>query len=194
MPHALSPLPYALDALAPHISRETLEVHYGKHHRAYVDKLNELVAGTEFESWPLPDLVRKSTGALFNNAAQAWNHDFYWNCLSPRGGGQPTGMLARALDGQFGSFERFGAQFRSAAAAKFGSGWTWLVRRADGGLEIRNGADAENPLCWDQAALLCCDVWEHAYYIDYRNERAKYLEAFWRVANWDFASRNFTAP
>lgn len=191
--HELSPLPYALDALAPHISRETLEFHHGKHHRAYVDKLNDLVAGTDFESWSLPELVRKATGPMFNNAAQAWNHEFYWNCLSPAGG-QPAGELARALDGQFGSFERFAAQFKSAAAGKFGSGWTWLVRRTDGSLEIRNGADADNPLRWGQAPLLCCDVWEHAYYIDYRNERARYLEAFWRLVNWAFVGRNFTAP
>ena len=191
--HELSPLPYALDALAPHISRETLEYHYGKHHRAYVDKLNALVAGTDFESWPLPELVRKATGPMFNNAAQAWNHEFYWSCLSPRGGGQPAGELAQALDGQFGSFERFAAQFKGLAAGKFGSGWTWLVRRADGSLEIRNGADADNPLRWGQAPLLCCDLWEHAYYIDYRNERTKYIDAFWRLANWEFAGRNFAA-
>ena len=191
--HELNPLPYAPDALAPHISRETLDYHYGKHHRAYVNRLNELVAGTDFESWPLPELVRKATGPMFNNAAQAWNHEFYWNCLSPAGG-VPTGELARAIDGQYGSFERFAARFRSLAAEKFGSGWTWLVRRDDGSLELRNSNDADNPLRWRQAPLLCCDVWEHAYYIDYRNERAKYLEAFWRLANWEFAERNFTAP
>lgn len=191
--HALSPLPYAPEALAPYISRETLEFHYGKHHRGYVNKLNELVAGSDFESWPLPELVRKATGALFNNAAQVWNHDFYWNCMRPGGVGQPAGELARAIDGQFGSFERFATQFKSSAAGKFGSGWTWLAVRADGSLEIRNGADADNPLRWNLTPLLCCDVWEHAYYIDYRNERAKYLEAFWRLANWDFAGRNFAA-
>ena len=191
--HELSPLPYALDALAPHISRETLEYHYGKHHRAYVDKLNALVAGTDFESWPLPELVRKATGPMFNNAAQAWNHEFYWSCLSPRGGAQPAGELAQALDSHFGSLERFAAQFKGLAAGKFGSGWTWLVRRTDGSLEIRNGADADNPLRWGQTPLLCCDLWEHAYYIDYRNERTKYLDAFWRLANWEFAGRNFAA-
>jgi Fe-Mn family superoxide dismutase len=191
--HKLSPLPYAMDALVPHISRETLEVHYGKHHRAYVNKLNELVAGSDFASWALPELVKKATGPMFNNAAQAWNHDFYWNCLSPGGGGQPAGELARAIDAGYGSFERFASRFKGSAAEKFGSGWTWLVKRGDGSLEIRNGADADNPLRWDQTPLLCCDVWEHAYYIDYRNERAKYLEAFWQLVNWDFVARNFAS-
>jgi Fe-Mn family superoxide dismutase len=190
--HELPALPYAMDALAPHISRETLEYHYGKHHRAYVNKLNELVAGTGFEGMPLPALVRTATGALFNNAAQVWNHNFYWRCLSPGSSGSPTGELGRAIDASFGSFDSFAGQFKSTAAAKFGSGWTWLIRAADGRLAIRNSDDAENPLCWNETPLLTCDVWEHAYYVDYRNERAKYIEAFWRLADWDFAARNFS--
>ena len=190
--HELPPLPYAIDALAPHISRETLEHHYGKHHRAYVDKLNELVQGTEFETMSLADLIKRATGPLFNNAAQAWNHDFYWSCLSPRGGGAPTGELARAIDAGFGSFDAFASRFKSSALSKFGSGWTWLTRCADGTLAIRNSDNADNPLRANETPLLTCDVWEHAYYIDYRNQRAKYLDAFWHLVNWDFVARNLT--
>ncbi len=190
--HELPPLPYAIDALAPHISRETLEHHYGKHHRAYVDKLNELVQGTEFETMSLADLIKRTTGPVFNNAAQAWNHDFYWSCLSPRGGGAPTGELARAIDAGFGSFDAFASRFKSSALSKFGSGWTWLTRCADGTLAIRNSDNADNPLRANETPLLTCDVWEHAYYIDYRNQRAKYLDAFWHLVNWDFVARNLT--
>ena len=189
--HELPPLPYSMAALVPHISAETLTYHYGKHHRAYVNKLNELVQGSEFEAMALADLIRKTTGPIFNNAAQVWNHSFYWNCLSPKGGGTATGELAREIDAGFGSFERFTAQFKSSAATKFGSGWTWLVKRADGTLAIHNSDDADNPLRSNEVPLLVCDVWEHAYYIDYRNERAKYIEAFWHLVNWDFVADNF---
>ena len=189
--HKLTPLPYGLDALAPHISRETIEYHYGKHHRAYVNKLNELTNGTELEHMPLADLVTQTTGTVFNNAAQAWNHDFYWNCLRPGIARGPQGDLAAAIDASFGAFEVFANLFKSNAASKFGSGWTWLVKNRDGRLAIRNSNDAENPLLWGQVPLLVCDVWEHAYYIDYRNDRARYVDAFWRLANWDFAARNF---
>jgi Fe-Mn family superoxide dismutase len=184
----LKPLPFALDALAPRISKETLELHWGKHHRAYVDKLNTLVAGTEFDKMALPDIVRKTNGPLFNNAAQAWNHDFYWGSLSPRATLR-SDELAAAIDASFGSFGALEKKFKAEALAKFGSGWTWLVLQA-GKLAVRNSDDADCPLLWGETALLCCDVWEHAYYIDYRNERAKYIDAFWELANWDFASGN----
>jgi Fe-Mn family superoxide dismutase len=189
--HTLPPLPFRIDALAPHISKETLEYHYGKHHRAYVNKLNELVAGSEYEGIALPELVRQSTGPLFNNAAQVWNHNFYWNCLSPTSSETPSGGLAEAIDNCFGSLDRFESEFTRKALAKFGSGWTWLVKCADGTLAIRNSDDADNPLRWHEEALLTCDVWEHAYYIDYRNERARYIEGFWSLVNWDFATANF---
>jgi Fe-Mn family superoxide dismutase len=189
--HELPPLPYSMDALAPHISKETLEYHYGKHDRAYVNKLNELVRGSEFEGMTLPDLVRQATGPLFNNAAQVWNHTFYWNCLSPNGGGEPPSELSKAIAASFGSLDEFANRFKSSAMAKFGSGWTWLIRRADGTLAIQNSDDADNPLRLNQVPLLTCDVWEHAYYIDYRNERARYIEAFWRLVNWEFVTSNF---
>jgi Fe-Mn family superoxide dismutase len=191
--HALPPLPYRTDALAPHISKETLEYHHGKHHRAYVNKLNELIVGTEFESAELPEIIRRATGPIFNNAAQAWNHTFYWNCLTPGSAGRPAGELARAIDRAFGSFDKFMSEFKSCAGTKFGSGWTWLVKGVDGTLTVRNSDDADNPLRWSQTALLTCDVWEHAYYIDYRNERPKYIDAFWQLVNWEFVGRNFEA-
>jgi Fe-Mn family superoxide dismutase len=187
----LRPLPYGMDALEPFISRETLEYHYRRHHRAYVTKLDELTKGSEFEAMPLGLVVTRSSGPIFNNAAQVWNHDFYWSCLAPEGVREPEGDLARAIDGCFGSFALFANLFKASALAKFGSGWTWLVKTADGHLAIRNSDDADNPLLWNEMPLLVCDVWEHAYYIDYRNERAKYLEAFWQLANWDFATRAF---
>jgi Fe-Mn family superoxide dismutase len=188
--HELMTLPFAMDALAPHISKETLEYHYGKHHRTYVNKLNELIKGTEFEGLSLSDLVKKTTGPTFNNAAQVWNHNFYWYGLNPRGSDKPTGELAAAIDKNFGSFDQFAAQFKTAAATKFGAGWTWLVKTEDGKLAIRNSNDAENPLQWNQIPLLTCDVWEHAYYIDYRNERPRYIETFWALVDWDFVARN----
>ena len=190
MTHELPKLPYALDALAPHVSRETLEFHYGKHHNAYVDKLNSLVPGTEFEKAALEDIIRKARGGLFNQAAQVWNHTFYWHSLSPRGGGTPKGALAEAIAKSFGSFEAFQKEFSDKAAGLFGSGWTWLVKKPDGKLAIAQTSNAENPLTGADQPLLTCDVWEHAYYIDYRNARPKYIEAWWKLANWEFAGKN----
>lgn len=190
MAFELPPLPYAIDALAPTISKETLEYHYGKHHQAYVTNLNNLIAGTEFESASLEDIVKKSSGGVFNNAAQVWNHTFYWNSLSPNGGGEPSGKLAEAINAKWGSVAAFKEAFNKSAAGNFGSGWTWLVKKADGSLDIVNTSNAATPLTTDDVALLTCDVWEHAYYIDYRNARPKYLESFWNLANWDFAASN----
>lgn len=191
MQHTLPELPYAMDALAPHISKETLEYHYGKHHAAYVTNLNNLVKGTEFETSSLEDIVKKSTGGVFNNAAQIWNHTFYWHCLSPNGGGAPTGKLAEAIDAKFGSFDAFKEAFTKSAIGNFGSSWTWLVKKADGSVDIVNTSNAATPLTTQDKPLLTCDLWEHAYYIDYRNARPKYVETFWNLANWSFASANF---
>lgn len=191
MQHTLPELPYAMDALAPHISKETLEYHYGKHHAAYVTNLNNLVKGTEFESSSLEDIVKKSTGGVFNNAAQIWNHTFYWHCLSPNGGGAPTGKLADAINAKFGSFDAFKEAFTKSAIGNFGSSWTWLVKKADGSVDIVNTSNAATPLTTQDKPLLTCDLWEHAYYIDYRNARPKYIETFWNLANWEFASMNF---
>ncbi|MBP8197081.1 MAG: superoxide dismutase [Fe] [Chromatiaceae bacterium] len=193
MTHALPALPYALDALAPTLSQETLEYHYGKHHQTYVTNLNNLIPGTEFEALSLEDIILKSSGGVFNNAAQVWNHSFYWNCLSPTGGGAPTGALAAAIDAKFGSFEEFKKQFNQSGATNFGSGWTWLVKNADGSLEIFNTSNAGTPMTSGKQALLTLDVWEHAYYIDYRNARPKYLETIWNIVNWDFVAANFAA-
>ena len=193
MKHELPALPYALDALAPTLSQETLEYHYGKHHQTYVTNLNNLIPGTEFESMSLEDIVMKSSGGVFNNAAQVWNHTFYWNCLSPNGGGAPSGALAAAIDAKFGSFEEFKKQFNQAGATNFGSGWTWLVKNADGSLEIFNTSNAGTPMTSGKQALLTLDVWEHAYYIDYRNARPKYLETMWHIVNWDFVAANYAA-
>jgi Fe-Mn family superoxide dismutase len=191
MAHTLPELPYAMNALEPHISKETLEFHYGKHHRTYVDKLNGLIEGTEHAGASLEDIVRRSTGGVFNNAAQVWNHTFYWHCLSPNGGGRPDGALAKAIDEAFGSFDAFHQQFSDKAVTLFGSGWAWLVKKPDGKLAIVQTSNAETPLTGDAKPLLTCDVWEHAYYIDYRNARPKYLEAFWQLVNWDFVAKNF---
>ena len=192
MEHKLPELPYALDALAPAYSKETMEYHYGKHHKAYVDKLNELQKGTEFESMALEDIVRKSSGALFNNAAQHWNHSFFWNCLTPNGGAAPAGALADAINAKWGSLDAFKEAFTKSAVGNFGSGWTWLVKKADGSLDIVNTGPAGTPLTTDDKALLTVDVWEHAYYIDYRNARPKFVEAFLnKLANWEFAEKNF---
>lgn len=190
MSHTLPPLPYAMDALAPHISKETLEFHYGKHHQTYVTNLNNLIPGTEFESLSLEDIVKKSSGGVFNNAAQVWNHTFYWNSLSPKGGGEPSGKLADAINKKWGSVAAFKEAFNKSAAGNFGSGWTWLVKKPDGSLDIVNTSNAATPLTTADVALLTCDVWEHAYYIDYRNARPKYLETFWNLVNWDFAAKN----
>jgi Fe-Mn family superoxide dismutase len=187
--HKLPELPYAKDALAPRISAETLEYHYGKHHATYVANLNKLIPGTEFESLALEEIIKKATGGIFNNAAQIWNHSFYWNCLSPRGGGEPTGTLAEQIARQFGSFAQFKEKFTNAAVTLFGSGWAWLVRNPDGTLGIEGASNAGTPLTTGKKALLTCDVWEHAYYVDYRNARANYVTAFWDLVNWEFVAR-----
>jgi len=191
MEHTLPALPYANDALAPHISKETLEFHYGKHHQTYVTNLNNLVKGTEFEAMGLEDIVRKSSGGMFNNAAQIWNHTFYWNSLSPQGGGQPTGALADAINAKWGSFDAFKDAFTKSAIGNFGSSWTWLVKKADGSLDIVNTSNAATPITGTDKPLLTCDLWEHAYYIDYRNRRPDYLSAWWSLVNWAFAAKNF---
>jgi superoxide dismutase, Fe-Mn family len=191
MEHKLPELPYAKDALVPNISAETLEYHYGKHHKTYVDNINKLIPGTEFENASLEDMIKKASGGIFNNAAQIWNHTFYWNCLSPKGGGEPTGALAESINKSFGSFAQFKEKFSAAATTLFGSGWAWLVKNADGSLAIEAAGNAGNPLKDSKKPILTCDVWEHAYYIDYRNARAKYVEAFWKLVNWDFAGKNY---
>ena len=193
MAFELPPLPYANNALEPHISAETIEFHYGKHHQTYVTNLNNLVPGTEFEGKTLEDIITKSSGGIFNNAAQIWNHTFYWNSLTPNGKDAVEGGLADAINSKFGSFAEFKDQFTKSAATNFGSGWTWLVKNADGSLEIVNTSNAGCPLTAGQTPLLTCDVWEHAYYIDYRNARPKYLESFWALVNWDFVAANFAA-
>ncbi len=189
MTHALPDLPYDRKALAPHLSAETLEFHHGKHHAAYVTNLNNLIPGTEFEAAPLEEIVRKSSGAIFNNAAQVWNHTFYWHCLSPRGGGEPKGDLLRAINEAFGSFAAFKEAFTKTAVGTFGSGWAWLVKNPGGGLDLLSTSNAGTPMTQGKTAILTCDVWEHAYYIDYRNARPKYVEAFWNLVNWEFAAR-----
>jgi superoxide dismutase, Fe-Mn family len=191
MTHVLPELPYDKNALVPHISAETLEYHYGKHHQTYVTNLNNLIKGTEFENLSLEDIVKKSSGGIFNNAAQIWNHTFYWSSLSPQGGGEPSGALADAINQNFGSFEKFKEALTQTAVTTFGSGWAWLVKNADGSLALVSTSNAATPLTTDQKPLLTVDVWEHAYYIDYRNARPKYLEAFWNLVNWDFAAKNF---
>lgn len=188
--HTLPELPYANDALEPHISAETIEYHYGKHHATYVTKLNGLIGGTEFENASLEDIVKKAEGGIFNNGAQVWNHTFYWNCLGPNCGGEPTGDLADAINSAFGSFADFKEAFTNSAINNFGSGWTWLVKNADGGLEIVNTSNAANPMRDGLTPVLTCDVWEHAYYIDCRNARPKYMENFWALVNWDFVASN----
>ncbi len=192
MSFVLPDLPYAEDALEPHISRETIQYHYGKHHKAYVDKLNGLVPGTEFENKALEYVVETSTGGVFNNAAQIWNHTFYWSCLSPQGGGQPSGTLLSAIEKDFGSFDAFKEKMTTSAINNFGSGWTWLVKHSDGLLSIVNTSNAATPLTDGSVVpILTVDVWEHAYYIDYRNVRPDYLKAFWSLVNWDFVEANF---
>lgn len=191
MQHELPKLPYALDALAPHISKETLEYHYGKHHQAYVTNLNNLIPGTEFENLSLEQIIMKSSGGVFNNAAQVWNHTFYWHCMRPQGGGEPTGKLADAINKTFGSFAQFKEAFSKLAIGTFGSGWGWLVKKPDGSLALSSTSNAGTPMTSGDKALLTCDVWEHAYYIDYRNLRPKYVEAFWNLVNWDFVNDNF---
>lgn len=191
MKHVLPELPYAKNALEPHISAETLEFHYGKHHATYVDKLNGMIEGTEFESASLEEIILGSSGGIFNNAAQIWNHSFYWDGLSPNGGGKPEALLADAIDSEFGSFEQFKEAFTASALGNFGSGWTWLVKNSSGSLEIVNTDDAANPMNAGHTPILTCDVWEHAYYIDYRNKRPDYINAFWNLVNWDFVATKF---
>ncbi|RUR05740.1 superoxide dismutase [Fe] [Legionella sp. km772] len=190
MTFTLPELPYSKDALAPHISAETLEYHYGKHHQTYVTNLNKLIAGTEFESMSLEDIIKKAKGGVFNNAAQVWNHTFYWHCLSPKGGNEPSGKLAEAINKHFGSFANFKEQFTQTAITTFGSGWAWLVQDAAGDLKIISTSNAGTPMTEGLTALLTCDVWEHAYYIDYRNARPNYVNAFWALVNWEFVSSN----
>ena len=190
MAFELPPLPYEKNALEPHLSAETLEFHHDKHHNAYVVNLNNLVPGTEFEGKSLEEIIKTSTGGIFNNAAQIWNHTFYWNCLKPAGGGEPTGKLADAINAAFGDFARFKEQFTDTSIKTFGSGWGWLVQRKDGSLALASTSNAATPLTGEDTPLLTCDVWEHAYYIDYRNARPKYLDAFWNLVNWDFVASN----
>ncbi|MDE9463857.1 superoxide dismutase [Fe] [Xenorhabdus bovienii] len=190
MSFELPALPYAKNALEPHISAETLEYHYGKHHNAYVVNLNNLIKDTEFAGKSLEEIIKTSEGGIFNNAAQVWNHTFYWNSLSPNGGGEPTGKVADAINNAFGSFAEFKQQFTDAALKNFGSGWTWLVKKADGSVAIVNTSNAATPLTSEDKPVLTVDVWEHAYYIDYRNARPQYLEHFWALVNWKFVEEN----
>ncbi len=193
MEHTLPPLPYATDALAPHLSKETLEYHHGKHHNAYVVNLNNLQKGTEFESMDLDSIVKKSSGGIYNNAAQIWNHTFFWNGMKPSGGGEPKGALADAIKAKFGSHAAFKEAFTKSAVGNFGSGWTWLVKKSDGSVDIVNMGAAGTPLTTGDTALLTVDVWEHAYYIDYRNQRPKWVETFLTsLVNWEFAEKNFS--
>lgn len=193
MSFELPKLPYALDALAPHISKETLEYHYGKHHQTYVNTLNMMIAGTEFENASLEEIILKSSGPMFNNAAQVWNHTFYWESLKPQGGGDATGKIAEAINTKWGAFAEFQKAFDQCAAGTFGAGWTWLVKNVDGSIELVSTSNAATPLTTGQTPLLTCDVWEHAYYIDYRNSRPNYLENFWALVNWDKVNERFAA-
>ncbi len=193
MTFELPKLPYANDALEPYITKETIEFHYGKHHQGYVNKLNGLVKGTEFESAPLEDIIRKAEGGIFNNGAQVWNHTFYWKSLSPDGGGEPKGALLDAINNDFGSFEKFKEAFTNAAATLFGSGWAWLAKTAKGKLEILQESNAGNPIRYNAIPLLTCDVWEHAYYLIYQNKRPEYIENFWKIVNWTEVEKRFNA-
>ncbi len=192
MAFTLPELPYAKDALAPHMSAETLEFHYGKHHKTYVDKANGMIEGTEFADATLEDVIMKAEGGLFNNVAQIWNHSFFWNCLTPNAG-EPSAALTAELEKAFGSVDAFKEKFTATAIGTFGSGWAWLVKTADGSLEIVSTSNAGTPMTSGQTALLTCDVWEHAYYIDYRNARPSFLEAFWKLVNWEFVEKNLNA-
>lgn len=191
MAFTLPPLPYAKNALSPYISEETLEYHYGKHHLAYVNNLNKLIEGTEYEELSLEEIIKKTkTGGIFNNAAQTWNHTFYWHCLSPKGGDEPTGKVADLIKDAFGSFSAFQEKFTQTAIGTFGSGWAWLVQDEQGSIKLTSTSNAGTPMTEGERALLTCDVWEHAYYIDYRNARPEYLKAFWSLVNWDFVAEN----
>jgi Fe-Mn family superoxide dismutase len=195
MEHRLPELPFAQDALAPFLSRETIEYHYGKHHQSYVTNLNNLIKGSDYENLALEAVIKKAPpGGVYNNAAQVWNHTFFWNGLKPNGGGAPTGALAQAIDRKWGSFGEFRKAFQASAVGNFGSGWTWLVKKPDGSVDIVNMGPAGTPLTTGDKPLLCIDVWEHAYYIDYRNQRPKFVETFLdKLVNWSFAEKNFAA-
>jgi len=195
MAFTLPELPWAKDALAPTVSAETIDYHYGKHHKAYVDNLNKFATGTKWESMALEDIVKQSHGQaadkpIFNNSAQVWNHTFYWHSLAPKAGGNPTGAIATAIDKAFGGFTAFKEKFSAAAAGQFGSGWAWVVKGADGSIAIETTSNAETPMATGKQCVLTIDVWEHAYYIDYRNARPKYIEEYWKLVNWDFANKN----
>ena len=192
MEHILPPLPYPKEALEPHMSKETFDYHYSKHHQAYVTNLNNLIKGTEFENLPLEDIIRKSSGGVFNNSAQVWNHTFFWSCMKPQGGGEATGPVADAIAAKWGSFAAFKEAFGKSAIGNFGSGWTWLVKKSDGALDIVNTSNAGTPMTTGDVALLTLDVWEHAYYVDHRNARPKFVETFFaNLVNWEFASKNY---
>lgn len=191
MAYTLPPLPYPMNGLEPHISQETLEFHYGKHHQGYVTNMNNMVNGTELENAPLEEIVKKSSGGLFNNSAQVWNHNFYWQCLAPNAGGTPGGKLIDAINAKWGSFDKFKEEFSKSCVSNFGSGWTWLVKKGDGSVDIANTSNAGTPLTSADKPLLTCDVWEHAYYIDYRNARAKHVEMFWNLVNWKFVESQY---
>lgn len=190
MKFTLPELPYSKDALMPHMSVETLEYHYGKHHNAYVVNLNNLIPGTAHENKSLEEIILSSEGAIFNNAAQIWNHTFFWNSLTPKSNGAPIGLALELINKTWGDFEKFKIEFTKSAVSNFGSGWTWLVKNKDGALSIMNTSNAQTPLTSGLIPLLTVDVWEHAYYIDYRNERPKFLNSFWALANWDFVNKN----
>ena len=192
MEHTLPALPYANTALAPYYSQETFEYHHAKHHNAYVVNLNNLQKGTEFEAMGLEEIIKKSSGGIYNNAAQVWNHTFFWSCMKPAGGGEPSGALAQAINAKFGSYAAFKEAFVKSAVGNFGSGWTWLVKKPDGSVDIVNTGPAGTPLTGADKALLTVDVWEHAYYIDDRNQRPKFVETFLsNLVNWQFAAANF---
>lgn len=184
MAHSLPKLPYSPEALEPHISKKTIEYHYGKHHNTYVKKLNDLIPGTEFENTSLEEIIKKADGGIFNNGAQVWNHTFYWEGFSPNGGGEPEGKLMEAINDHYGSFEKLKEEFTNAATTLFGSGWTWLVKDDTGKLEIMQTSNADNPLRYHKTPLLTCDMWEHAFYLDYQNRKPEYLAAFWKIVDW----------
>lgn len=189
---SLKTLPYTLNALNPYISEETINFHYGKHHQTYVDNLNKLIIDTEFANKTLEEIILSSSGGIFNNSAQVWNHDFYWNCLTPKFDQEISISLQQAINNEFGSIDGFKEQFTKTALTLFGSGWVWLVKDANNKLTIVTTSNAGNPLTLNLTPILVCDVWEHAYYIDYRNARAKYLDNFWHIVNWDFVSNNYS--
>lgn len=190
MPFELPELPYSLDALSPHISKETLSYHYGKHHQGYIDKTNKLIEGTKYEKATLEDIIKSADGKILENAAQAWNHSFYWKSMSPKGGGEPSAELQKELEKHFGSWEKMKEKFIDRAGELFGSGWTWIIRDKDGQLTVEDRIDEGNPIIDGKKPLLVCDIWEHAYYLDYKNEKEKYFDAFFKLINWEFLEKN----